>query len=345
MRFRQLDQITELIPGVSITAQRTLSDREDYLRDHFPNFPVMPGVLMLEAMSQACNWLVRKTDEFANSVVLLKEALNVKFGGFVRPGHTLTVTAAIKNQAEHLTTLTAKAEVGGSTVAGGRIVLERFNLGDRYPSRAASDAYLRKAMRAEFESLLASSPSNTAVSPSHYRWMWIDRFTELVEGRRAVALKNVTVAEEPIDLYLPRFPVMPCSLIVEGLAQTGGILVNASHSFEQRVVLAKVSKAVFHRPAVPGDTLVYSADIESLQPQGAMVRGTSHIGGELHAEVDLFFAFLEDRMIAADLIEPAEMLATLRMFGMYDVARKQDGSPLAIPARFLEAELAANQGR
>jgi 3-hydroxyacyl-[acyl-carrier-protein] dehydratase len=343
MRFRQLDQITELTPGVNLTAQRTLSDSEAYLSDHFPNFRVMPGVLMLEAMSQACNWLVRKTDEFANSVVVLKEALNIKFAGFVRPGQTLTVTAAIKSHAQHLTTLTAKAEVGGSTVAGGRIVLERFNLADRYPLRAACDTYLRKTMRAEFESLQAGAPGNAPVSPSHFRWMWIDRFTDLVEGKRAVAVKNVTVGEEPMDLYMPRFPVMPCSLIVEGLAQTGGILVNASHDFAQRVVLAKVGKAVFYRPAVPGDTLVYTADIESLQPQGAMVHGTSHIGGELHAEIDLFFAFLDDRMIAAELIEPAEMLATLRMFGIYDVARKQDGSPLPIPRRFLEAERAADQ--
>ena len=96
MRFRQLDQITSLKPGVSLTARRTLSDREGYLRDHFPQFPVMPGVLTLEAMFQACCWLVRKTDAFAHSVVLLKEIRNVKFAGLVRPEQTLTVTVTMK---------------------------------------------------------------------------------------------------------------------------------------------------------------------------------------------------------------------------------------------------------
>ncbi len=338
MRFRQLDQITELTPGADITAQRTVSDREGYFRDHFPNFPVMPGVLTLEAMFQACSWLVRKTDEFANSVVLLKEALNVKFAGFVRPGQTLTVTAAIKKHAEHLTTLSAKADAGGTTVASGRMVLERFNLAERYPSRAASDALLKKMMRAEFELLQAQSPGNVPVAPSHYRWMWIDRFTEFVGGRRAVAVKTVSITDEPIDLYVPGFPVMPCSLIMEGFAQTGGILVGASQGFEQRIVLAKVSKAVFHRPAVPGDTLVYSTEIESLDPQGAVVHGTSCIDGAPHAEVDLFFAYLDDRMIDVELIGPADLLATLRLFGLYNVARKEDGSRLEIPRRMLEAE-------
>ena len=344
MRFRQLDKITKLKPGADITAQRTLSDREDYFRDHFPEFPVMPGVLTLEAMFQACNWLVRKTDEFANSAVLLREALNIKFAGFVRPGQTLTVSAAIKKHAASLTTLSAKADVGGATVAGGRLVLERFNLAERYPRRAASDAYLRKKMRAELELLQAQSPANVPVAPSHYRWMWIDRFTEFVGGRRAVAVKTVSMADEPIDLYMPGFPVMPCSLIVEGFAQTGGILAGACHEFEKRIVLAKVSKAVFHRPAVPGDTVVYTAEIASLQPEGAVVRGTSRIGDEAHAEVELFFAYLDDRVVDAELIGPADLLSTLRLFGLYDVARKEDGSPLEIPRHMLDAERAAIEG-
>ena len=169
----------------------------------------MPGVLTLEAMFQAGSWLVRKTDEFASSMVLLKEALNVKCAGFVRPGQTLTVTAAIKRHADHLTTLSAEADAGGRTVACGRLVLERFNLAERFPLRAASDALLKKKMRAEFELLYAHSPDNVPVLPSHYRWIWIDRFTEFVGGRRAVALKTVSMADEPID----RRPTRPSSCV------------------------------------------------------------------------------------------------------------------------------------
>lgn len=341
MRFRQLDRITQLTAGVDITAERTLSDDEGYLHDHFPNFPVMPGVLTLEAMFQACVWLVRRTDDFANSAVLLKQALNVKFAGFVRPGQTLTVSAAIKKNAEQLTILAAKAEIEGATVAGGRLVLERFNLADRRPSRTVSDAFLRHEMRAEFGRLQAESFHNTPVVPSRYRWVWIDRFVEFVTLRRAVAVKTVSITDEPIDLYMPGAPVMPCSLILEGLAQTGGSLVSASYGFEKRIVLAKISKAFFHRPAVPGDRLVYTVEMESVLPDGAVVRGVSHVDGQPQAEVELFFAFLDHRMIDVDLIGPADLLTTLRTLGLYEVARHEDGTPLEIPDRMLEAERAA----
>lgn len=341
MRFRQLDQIAQIQPGVDITAVRTVSDREAYFQDHFPNFAVMPGVLTLEAMFQACSWLVRKTDELANPVVLLKEVANVKFAGLVRPGQTVTVSAAVKKQAGNLTTLVAKAEVDGTAVAGGRLVLERCRLADLCPARAASDVPLRARMQEQLD-LLQSQPV-TPVVPSHFRWLWIDRFVEFVAGQRSVAVKTVSMTDEPIDFYMPGYPVMPCSLIVEGLAQTGGVLVGACEDFSKRIVLAKVSKAVFHRPAVPGDKMVYTAEIESLLPEGAVVRATSRIDGEAHADVDLVFAYLDERTVDADLIGPADLLGTLRLFGLYDVARTSDGSPLPVPPHLLDAERAANQ--
>jgi 3-hydroxyacyl-[acyl-carrier-protein] dehydratase len=196
-------------------------------------------------------------------------------------------------------------------------------------------------MRAEFERLQADSPHNTGVAPSHYRWMWLDRFVEFVVPRRAVAVKNVSLAEEPIDLYMPGFPVMPCSLIIEGLGLTGGILVGASQSFQKQIVLAKLGKAVFHRPAVPGDRMTYSVEIESLQPGDAKVRGTSYIDGQLHAEVEMIFACLDDRMFDVELIGPADVLTCIRTFGLYDVACCEDGSLLSIPERMLSAERAA----
>src|SRR5687768_8389744 len=83
MRFCLLDKITELQLGSSITAIRRLRPEEDYLRDHFPKFPVMPGVLMLEAMFQASAWLVRATDEFEHPFMLLQEARSIKYASFL----------------------------------------------------------------------------------------------------------------------------------------------------------------------------------------------------------------------------------------------------------------------
>src|SRR5438105_12267194 len=110
------------------------------------------------------------------------------------------------------------------------------------------------------------------------RWFWIDRFTEFESGRRATAVKNVSLAEEHLHDHFDGAPLMPSSLIIEGLAQTGGLLVAEHSNFEERVVLAKVSKAIFHFYPVPGDTLVYQAVLEKIDEDGANITGTSHVG-------------------------------------------------------------------
>jgi 3-hydroxyacyl-[acyl-carrier-protein] dehydratase len=89
------------------------------------------------------------------------------------------------------------------------------------------------------------------------RWFWIDRFTEFERGRRAVAVKCVATSEEQIDRYSPGFPVMPVSMMIEGMAQTAGLLIGEMTGFAARVVLAKIGKAVFHDVVIPGDVLRY----------------------------------------------------------------------------------------
>jgi hypothetical protein len=93
-----------------------------------------------------------------------------------------------------------------------------------------------------------------------------------------------------------------------------------------------VNRAVFHRPALPGDQLRYTAVLEGIEAEGAFIRGTSHVGDQLQAEVDLFLAHLGDRFeeVAEDLIDPADMLASLRVFGLYDVGRTPSGEPLDV---------------
>jgi 3-hydroxyacyl-[acyl-carrier-protein] dehydratase len=340
MRYRQIDRITQLEPGRRIEAVKRLLATERYLDDHFPRFPIMPGVVMLETMYQAAQWLVRKTEDFAHAVVLLKEARNVKFSGFVKPGQDLVVTAEIKKQEGDHTTLMAQGTVEGKPVTSARLVVETFHLGDRYPHRAASQDYLMRQVLRQFERVSSGIPESPPSPGLSMRWMLIDRMIEFVRGERSAAIKNVSLTEEPLSNYLPGFPVMPCSLIVEGLAWTGGILANDHRGFRERVVLGKVNKAVFHRPALPGDQLRYSAVIEGLEPEGAFIRGTSHIGNELQAEVDLFLAHLDDRFdeVEGDLIDPADMLVTLRLFGVYDVGRTSSGEPLDVPAKLLDGE-------
>ncbi|HEY2412717.1 MAG TPA: 3-hydroxyacyl-ACP dehydratase FabZ family protein [Pirellulaceae bacterium] len=157
MRFCLLDRIVELDPGVRITGVKRLRPDEDYLQDHFPRFPVMPGVLMLEAMYQASAWLVRQSEGFAHSMVVLKEARNIKYAGFVTPGKELVVTAEIIKQDERLTTLKAQGTIDGNVAVNGRLVLERFNLAERYPKRANTDPYLKDDLRGVLKKLMTNA--------------------------------------------------------------------------------------------------------------------------------------------------------------------------------------------
>src|SRR5436309_15705321 len=105
------------------------------------------------------------------------------------------------------------------------------------------------------------------------RWIWIDRFLEFHSGRSAKAVKNLSLAEDHFADHFPGFPVMPAALILEGLAQTGGILVGEANQFREKVVLAKVPVAKFHREAMAGEQLAYRVDVLDLRPEGAVVRG------------------------------------------------------------------------
>lgn len=174
------------------------------------------------------------------------------------------------------------------------------------------------------------------------RWYWFDKFTQFESGHRAVAVKNVTMAEDYLFEYFPGHPIMPASLILEGIAQVGGILVGEMNGFEQRIVLAKVSRMRHHIVARPGDTLTYDAVIENTGPEGALVVGTSHLGQQLQAELEYYLAFLSDRNESRELFEPADFLRMLRAFRLYEVGTDREGAPLVIPPRLLEAELAAN---
>jgi len=105
---------------------------------------------MLEAMTQASAWLVRASEGFAHSMVVLRQAGNVKYGRFVEPGHTLCVTAEILSQTDNLTKLKAQGVVDGQTSVSARLVLERYNLADSSPARAHADEAVRHLMRAQF---------------------------------------------------------------------------------------------------------------------------------------------------------------------------------------------------
>ncbi len=125
------------------------------------------------------------------------------------------------------------------------------------------------------------------------RWIWIDRFLEFTSGKSARAVKNLSLAEEYFADHFPGYPVMPGSLILEGLAQTGGILVGEVNDFREKVVLAKIPWARFHREVLAGEQLVYEVEILHLRPEGAAVQGRVLADGAVVAEAEVFFAHLD----------------------------------------------------
>ena len=142
MKFILIDKITKLDPGKELTAIKTLTMAEEYLADHFPSFPVMPGVLMLEAMTQASAWLLRISDDFKHSIVVLKEAKNAKYGYFVEPGQILEIHTKLIERNEREAIFKASGQVDGKVNVRVQLTLEYYNLRDANPAMAENDKYI-----------------------------------------------------------------------------------------------------------------------------------------------------------------------------------------------------------
>jgi 3-hydroxyacyl-[acyl-carrier-protein] dehydratase len=169
------------------------------------------------------------------------------------------------------------------------------------------------------------------------RWFWIDRYTEFESGQYATAIKNVTLAEEHLHDHFPGAPMMPNPLVVEGMAQTGGLLVAEHSNFQERVILAKLAKARFHFSAQAGDTLTYRMKIDDVRKDGAVVSGTSHVGHRLQAEAEMLFVHLPESRAGKSLFEPGGLLAMLKQLGVFEVGHDRHGNRLQVPPYLLEA--------
>ena len=139
MRFSLIDRITEIESGKAIKAVKNLSLAEEYLQDHFPGFPIMPGVLMVEALVQSGAWLMRFTEDFRYSAILLKEAKATKFNNFVSPGKALHIECELHKKDGNLYTFKASGTVDGASAVSSRLTLEQFNLSERNPTLQKSD--------------------------------------------------------------------------------------------------------------------------------------------------------------------------------------------------------------
>jgi len=160
MRFNLLDRIVEVRPGLGLRAIKNLTLGEEYLGDHFPTFPVMPGVLMLQALVEAGSWLLRLTDDFRHSVTVLREARNIKYGNFMQPGQRMSIAVdLVERSSDGLASFKGKGEVDGQATVSARLVLASYNLRDRNPAFQPNDDRLVQHLRAQFAWLTTGLPA------------------------------------------------------------------------------------------------------------------------------------------------------------------------------------------
>lgn len=155
MRFTLVDRIERIVPAQEIIAVKNLTLAEEYLAEHFPTFPVMPGVLMVEAATQAASWLIRVTEDFRHSVLLLKELKNAKFGQFVTPGRQLRLHVQWVKSDNAETVVKVASEVDGKSSLSARMVVLGVNLRDERPELAPEDEALIAHHRTALRRLLA----------------------------------------------------------------------------------------------------------------------------------------------------------------------------------------------
>jgi len=158
MKFNLIDKIEQLTDD-RIVAVKYVSLAEEYLADHFPTFPVLPGVLMVEALTQAAAWLLHHRTNFAKSMAVLKEVRNVKYGQFVAPGNALRVTVEWNKATDTGATFKASGTVNEDQAVSARLEVAYFNLADKQPELAALDERLTAHNRQRWDVLKPGSVS------------------------------------------------------------------------------------------------------------------------------------------------------------------------------------------
>lgn len=153
MKFILIDKVVELDSGKQLTAMKSVSLAEEYLGDHFPAFPVLPGVLLLEGLIESASWLVRRQQDFANSMVLLETAKNVKYKSFAAPGmqihYTVTATAIEHNASS----FKGVGVCGDEPIVEAKLALRHFNLADENPKMAHVDGIIVENLKQRWKLL------------------------------------------------------------------------------------------------------------------------------------------------------------------------------------------------
>ncbi len=153
MKFILIDKIVDIDCGKQLRSLKNVSLSEEYLADHFPVFPVLPGVFLLQGLVESASWLVRRSENFAHSMVLLTEAKNVKYKSFAAPSMQIEYTVTAKTIDENLSSFVGRGVCGTEQIVEARIGLRHFNLSDTDAAKAPVDASIIESLKRRFELL------------------------------------------------------------------------------------------------------------------------------------------------------------------------------------------------
>lgn len=153
MKFILIDRVIALEPGKQLTAVKSVSLAEEYLADHFPIFPVLPGVLLLEGLIESASWLVRQHQNFSNSMVLLESASNVKYKSFAAPGMQIQYTVTASAIEENTSSFRGVGICGDEAIVEARLTLRHFNLTAENPRLAHVDGTINETMKQRWKLL------------------------------------------------------------------------------------------------------------------------------------------------------------------------------------------------
>lgn len=321
MEFSTLDRIVAWVPGRWIRAEKWLRESEPYLPDHFPGTPVLPGVLILEGMAQAGRWLLHFSQPSHRRRYRIEAFRGVKFLRFVQPGEKLEIHSQLVDfrNPDGPVEMLCQGEVGGRTAVLARIWLCPSH-GDS-PSEELPPGKLTEVspFALSGQRTLDSSEQNGPSRSEAFRWVWIDRFTQFQSGAWAEACKQAPSNRKKSPLGWITADRLSAPFILEGMAQTGGLLAFEATGFQLAPIMARIPEAEFYLEVEDGQMLTYRAQLERLGPEGAAVSVTSHQADQLQAKAQILFALVGNGSEIQPKVDPTVFYRMMNELAAFEV--------------------------